>query len=149
MENNKLEKFDRLVLAGKASWWQMNLPSGNVFFGDAKAEMLGYPESRFKKYTDFTDLVHPDDRETAMQAMRDHLDGKKEVYEVAYRIQHKNGDYIKFYDCGKITKKEGENITVMGFVIKIDNEKELEEIQSFKELILKGPESVIKKFANT
>ena len=32
--------FDRLVLLKKATWWQMEFPSGNVIFGDANAEIF-------------------------------------------------------------------------------------------------------------
>ncbi|GAB1348143.1 hypothetical protein MASR1M107_03540 [Ignavibacteriales bacterium] len=49
--------------------WGMDVVSGMVEFHKSKAEMLGYPKSRFNHYTDFTDLVHPDDYEIAMESM--------------------------------------------------------------------------------
>lgn len=126
----------------------MDLPSGDVIFGDAKAKMLGYPEENFKSYNDFTNIVHPEDHNKSMVAMQEHLDGKKDLYEVLYRIRHKNGEYIKFYDCGKITNKKGENITVMGFVLKVENEKDTKEkTRVFKELIMSGSPSVVDLFA--
>jgi PAS domain S-box-containing protein len=146
MENAivKMEKFNRAVLNETATWWQMELPSGAVIFGVAKAKMLGYPDTMFNKYQDFVDLVHPDDREKAMQSMRDHLAGKAEIYEAVYRIKPKDGDYIKFYDCGRITKKEGENIKVMGFVMKISEGVELEnQMKEFKEMVVEGEQAVI------
>ena len=143
-----LEKFDEAIIEGKATWWQMELPSGDVLFGDAKAKMLGYPEDNFKSYNDFTNIVHPEDHDKAMGAMQEHLDGKKELYEVTYRIRHKNGEYIKFYDCGKITNKEGKNITVMGFVLKIEEDADIDEKKSvFKDLIISGSPSVVDLFA--
>ncbi len=50
MENNnfKLKEFNDAVLSETATWWQMNLPSGDVFFGSAKARMLGYTDDVFK-----------------------------------------------------------------------------------------------------
>lgn len=51
----------------------MKLSSGKVEFSDNKAEMLGYSPERFNHYEDFTDLIHPDDKDSAMKAMRNHL----------------------------------------------------------------------------
>lgn len=141
---NALALFDEVVLEEKATWWQMELPSGNVFFGDTKSKMLGYSESDFSHYSDFTQIVHPDDYEKTMQEMRDHLEGKKDLYEVLYRIQHKNGDYLQFYDCGKIINREGEKTTLMGFVVKIEKEEDLQEtIKQFKDMVTNGKPSLV------
>lgn len=114
------------------------------FFGESKTNMLGFDEKDFKNFKDFTTLLHPDDYEKAMQDMRDHLEGKKDFYETDYRIKHKDGHYLHFYDCGQIVKKEGDNITVAGFVMKIDDSKKVQDVmKNFKELILKGEPSMV------
>lgn len=145
MENIfKFEEFNKAVLNGTATWWQMDLPSGNVFFGEAKAKMLGYPDRNFKTYKDFMVLVHPEDAEKAMQAMRDHLYGNAKIYETVYRIKNSAGEYIRFYDCGQVIKREGSNVTLMGFVIKVDDDLNvMEQMKNFKELILVGNPSII------
>jgi PAS domain S-box-containing protein len=143
-----MESFDRAVLEHRATWWQMELPSGDVFFGEAKAEMLGFPESDFKNYSDFTKLLHPDDYEKAMQAMRDHMDGKEEFYETVYRIKNSEGEYIKFYDCGQIVERKENGVVVMGFVWKVDEDEDvLEQMKSFKEMISHGEPSIIELVA--
>ena len=143
-QNSSLAKFDKAVLAKKATWWQMDLPSGDVIFGSAKSEMLGYPQSDFKHYQDFTKLLHHDDYNQAMTAMKNHLNGKNKFYDTIYRIKAKNGNYIKFYDCGQIIKKDKENITVMGFVWKIEDGKNIEaQVAEIKKIILDGNPSMI------
>lgn len=140
----KLEQFNKAVLNETATWWEMNLPSGDVLFGAAKAKMLGYPDEVFKSYKDFMVLVHPDDAEKAMQAMRDHMYGTAKLYETTYRIKNKNGEYLRFYDCGQIIKRDGENLTAIGFVMKINDDNDiLEQMNNFKELILDGNPSII------
>lgn len=42
-----LTSFDLLLAEGRAAWWQMELPSGEVIFSDNKTRMLGYEEGRF------------------------------------------------------------------------------------------------------
>lgn len=147
MDNTNLAKFNELVLKGEATWWQMELPSGKVIFGDAKAKMLGFPDEHFKKYQDFTELIQVDDYEKAMKAMKDHLDDKAPAYETVYRIKTNNGEYINFFDYGQKIKEDNGNITIIGFVIKINNlEDYLNEVKDFKELITAGKESVVDLF---
>lgn len=148
-ENFKMEEFNKEVLLGNATWWQMNLPSGDVVFGEVKASILGYSDEMFKNYKDFVNLVHPEDSEKAMQAMRDHLSGKAKLYETTYRIKTKEGSYVKFYDCGQITRKDGDNLTITGFVMKVmDDTHIFEEMEEFKNMIIDGKPSIIELVSN-
>lgn len=122
----------RLELAmevGSIAWWEMDCLTGEVAFSPRKAEMLGYSPDRFSHYTDFTELLHPDDYEKAMQAMRDHLEGRADRYEVEYRIQSSDDAYLWFRDVGAVTarNKEGAPLKVVGLVVNITTMKEAEE----------------------
>lgn len=61
-----------------------------------------------------------------MNAMRAHLSGEKEVYEVEYRIQALDGSYKWFYDRGKITQgtSEGNLFFWRGLFLILRKEKE-------------------------
>ncbi|MEA2071502.1 MAG: PAS domain-containing protein [Asgard group archaeon] len=115
---------------GTLAWWEMHLPSGRVLFGKNKIEMIGYSMADFKNahYKDFTDLIHPEDKAQAMKAMREHLKGKKDLYETDYRIKARDGSWIWFHDRGKITKrsKNGKPTVVTGLVIDITERIEME-----------------------
>ncbi len=120
---DEMTLFNDALDAGGMAWWLMEYPSGLVFFSNNKIKMLGYTEKdaeKFVHYTGFTDLVHKDDHEAAMQAMRDHVSGAKKTYETTYRIKAKNGSYRKFFDRGKIVghDKDG-NIAIAGLVVDI------------------------------
>lgn len=114
------EHLNLALSAGNIAWWEMEVATGRVTFDQNKVKMLGYQMEDFQDahYSAFTELIHPDDYEKAMQAMRDHLTGKRPLYEVTYRIKHKEGDYIWFYDRGSVTvrNKEGKRIFVKGIV---------------------------------
>jgi len=123
------ERIQAGLRAGNFAWWEMGLPSGHVVFDDRKAEMLGYAPSQFKTYTDFTRLLHPDDRDKALQAMRDHLEGRAERYEVEYRIRTSDGTYKWFRDIGAVAE-QGEASShkrVIGIVEDITKRKHAEE----------------------
>lgn len=112
---------DALEGAGVA-WWLMELPSGAVFFSPNKIKMMGYTEKdlgKFVHYSAFTNLVHPDDQEKCMQAMRDHMSGKAKAYETQYRIKAKNGSYRTFYDRGRIVGKKKGETAIAGIVLDI------------------------------
>jgi len=131
------ERLEEAMTAGNLAWWEMELPSGEIRFNDRKAHMLGYEPERFKTYEDFTELVHPEDYDKAMEAMRDHLEGREERYEVEYRIEKSDGDYKWFRDVGSITEKEGEYKKVAGIVIDVDKRKEANEREEFLHSLLR------------
>ncbi|MEF8836051.1 MAG: PAS domain-containing sensor histidine kinase [Candidatus Thermoplasmatota archaeon] len=132
-------RLEDAMEAGNLAWWEMDMPSGKVRFNDRKAEMLGYSPEKFEHYSDFTDLLHPEDHERAMQAMREHLEGRKERYEVEYRIEKKNGDYKWFRDVGSITEEDedSEYKKVTGVVIDIDERKRIENREDFLHSLLR------------
>jgi len=132
-EDALLRNNTRLELALKAAnmaWWEMDLPTGNVIFEKRKAEMLDFPPEKFKRYTDFSALVHPDDQERTIDAMRAHLSGSVDKYEVEYRIKSASEEYRWFYDIGSVTKRDsqGKPLTVAGLVLNISERKEAEEL---------------------
>jgi len=129
----ELERFrrrlDGAMLAGDVAWWEMDVETGAVEFHDNKVEMLGMSPADFAHYEDFTERVHPDDYETAMEAMRAHLEGRTDRYDTEYRIRAADGEYEWFHDVGGITRRaaDGTPLEVTGIVIDISRRKEAEE----------------------
>lgn len=119
-------RLENSMIAGDMAWWELNLPSGNVVFNKNKVKMLGYEVDNFVHYKDFMDIVHPEDYENTMNAFRKHLKGEVDVYECEYRIKHKNGQYLWFYDIGRITFRNKKNITLNGLVSNITDKKNYE-----------------------
>jgi PAS domain S-box-containing protein len=136
-------RLDLAMQAANMAWWEMDISTGNVTFAKRKAEMLGFPPEKFKHYKDFTALVHPEDHDRTMAAMRGHIDGIFDKYEVEYRILTKAGEYKWFYDIGSVVKKDAKEkpLNVAGLVINITERKKAdEEIKrqlAEKEILLK------------
>ncbi|PLX19917.1 MAG: hypothetical protein C0599_10015, partial [Salinivirgaceae bacterium] len=100
------------------------------------------------KHQTFTDKIHPDDYDMAMQAMHDLISGENEVYDVNYRIQHKNGDYIWFHDKGRIISRQdnGEPLLIEGVATEISEIKQLEQAlgesnKQFMEFFQEAPDA--------
>jgi PAS domain S-box-containing protein len=122
-------RLDSAMEIGSLAWWEMDLPDGAVRFDDRKATMLGYPPAQFMHYRDFTALLHPDDQEPAIQAMKDHLEDRQSRYHIDYRIRTAAGNYRWFRDVGGITRHhpDGSPATVTGIVIDITASRQAEE----------------------
>lgn len=122
-------RIELAIDAVDMAWWGMDVVTGKVEFHKRKAEMLGYPPEKFTHYKDFTDLVHPDDYEVAMESMRNHFKGIAHTYETAYRIKTAQGTWKWFYDIGAVIKKDenGAPLKIVGFVIDMTNQKATEE----------------------
>ena len=124
------ERLDLCLSAGNLAWWEMDVKTGKVIFNENKVKLLGYDIKDFRNvdYTAFTNIVHQEDHEKVMKAMRDHLEDKKKLYEVEYRIKTKNGNYKWFHDRGSIVERnqKGNPLTVKGIVYDITAEKESE-----------------------
>ena len=121
------ERLDLCLSAGNLAWWEMDVKTGKVIFNENKVKLLGYDIKDFRNvdYTAFTNIVHQEDHEKVMKAMRDHLEDKKKLYEVEYRIKTKDGNYKWFHDKGSIVRRnqKGEPLTVTGIVYDITKEK--------------------------
>lgn len=118
--NNRLEAT---MIAGNMAWWELELPSGKVNFNANKTEMLGFSAENFIHYSHFTNLVHPDDFEPMMESMRNHIAGKTDRYSAEYRIRTAKGNYIWFYDIGRVYEQKNGSTLINGIVIDITERK--------------------------
>ena len=114
---------------GNLGHWFWNIKTNEVTFNPLKVTTLGYDKSEIPEnitYQFFTDKLHPEDYPLTMEAMRDHLYGKAEVYEVEYRILTKDNQYKWYYDRGKITQYDeaGKPLFLAGIVFDITEKKE-------------------------
>lgn len=152
-EENRLLKQDQLELkqqqmeeeklefpwAGNLGHWEMNLINRKVITNPLKIQALGYdPKKDQFTIDDFVGMIHYDDRDRAYQDMKDHLIGKKPVYETEYKIVTRTGKIKWFYDRGVIIKRtpEGSPHLVKGIVFDITEQKLAEQkiIESEKAL---------------
>ena len=113
------EHIEEAMKAADFAWWELEFPSGALNFSENKTRMLGYDKKDFYHYTKFTELIHPDDYDDAMQAMMALMKGDKDVYETKYRIKAADGSYKTFYDKGKIVERSDDGYVIAGMVIDI------------------------------
>lgn len=82
--------------------WDWHLPSDKVFYSDRSLQIIG--RAREELHPDsgaWDEFLHPDDRSPYFAEMKKHLDGETDVYNLEYRVRHKDGNYVWILDRGK------------------------------------------------
>ena len=125
-QNNS--RLELAMQVANMAWWEMDVKSGSIIYGKRKTEMLGYRADDFVHFKDFITIVHPGDQDKVMNALREHLYGNGDKYEVEYRIIDNSGNYKWLYDLGNISKRDenGEPETILGLVLDITERKKFE-----------------------
>ncbi|MEM9917777.1 MAG: PAS domain S-box protein [Bacteroidota bacterium] len=139
------EKEERLSLAleaGQLGTWDWNIETGETFYNDRWAEMLGYKLEEIKPVdVSFNDLVHPEDLAGVLEKIHEHLQGKTPFFELETRMIAKDNSIKWIYDLGKVTayNRQGEPLRATGIHIDISRIKRTEQIlkeseQRFRQL---------------
>jgi PAS domain S-box-containing protein len=83
--------------------WDRNLQTGQVYYSDQWATVLGYaPEDLYLGRISWESLLHPDDRKKTLDALRKHIDGVTERYEAVFRMKNNFGDWQWIRARGKV-----------------------------------------------
>lgn len=116
---------------GNLGHWYWNIKADKLICNDKKITTLNYLKEEIPEelgHDFFTSKLHPEDYEMVMENMRQHLKGNTKSYEVEYRIQTKEANWLWYYDIGKVTKRdeEGNPILLAGIVFDVTEKKEME-----------------------
>ncbi len=126
-EPEALRRRLRLALWGaKLATWEWDVATGRVDASDGKLQLIGFAPGEGGGTVDWwINRIHPDDHERAMQTMRDHLEGRTDLYEVEYRLRTRDDDARWFLDRGAIVERDaaGKPPRLAGTVINIDQTK--------------------------
>jgi len=124
------ERLEMAMEVGSLGWWEWDYENNILVTADKKPEMLGY-DPKIDKFTsmEYTELIHPDDYNRAMQAMRDHLTGVTSSYEIENRLRTKSGEYKWLFDKGRIVERtpDGKPKRLIGVIFDISDRKAKEE----------------------
>ncbi|MEZ9176599.1 diguanylate cyclase [Vibrio kanaloae] len=125
------EKLNAALDSNGLCLWEHHIPSGKLtIFNMDWGKMLGYqPHELNATFETWKNNLHPDDYHQALKAFEDHFTGNTDLYEVVYRMTHKDGSDSYVYDRGRTVEFDtnGTPIRVMGTHIDITKEKRFEQ----------------------
>jgi len=88
------ERFQMAMRGSNDGLWDWDLSTDEVYYSPRWMSMLGYgPDELEHNLNTWKRLVHPDDQEQALTAVRSLLEGQSDKYEVEFRMQHKDGSF--------------------------------------------------------
>jgi len=123
---------DRLRMAQQASqmvFWELDVPRGELFFGDPVIEYLGVdaPGGIFR-LSDWSRLVHPQDVEAFNAAAARALAGELPLFELEYRLRGVATEWVWVHTRGQVTRRDatGQPLWAAGGSINIDARKRAE-----------------------
>ena len=108
--------------------WIYSVPTGEMFFSDEALRLIGHSaQSAPTSFDEWLALVHPDDREAAVEAMERHLRGNEPVFVNEHRFLVADGTYRWMLHRGKVLRWDGgEPYQVYGTYSDIHGRKESE-----------------------
>jgi diguanylate cyclase (GGDEF)-like protein/PAS domain S-box-containing protein len=87
-----VQERDRLVTnTANDGLWDYDVRDNSMYFSPRWRTMLGYGEH--DKVPEWRLLVHPDDMARVQAQIRDHLEGRTELFESVHRMRHASGEW--------------------------------------------------------
>ncbi len=126
-------RLANIIKASNVGTWEWNLKTNEAIFNHRWAEIVGYQIEELTPLTFDTwlNLVHPDDIHKSDLAIKDHITGKKDYYEMEVRMHHKNSRWIWVLTRGGITEwdEKGKPLILSGTHQDITDKKNSEELE--------------------
>lgn len=130
LENS--EKQLRFVLEGsELGFWDWDIVTGKVDRNEQWAMILGYTHSEIQHTTkQWTDFIHPDDRERAWNSINAVLNGHSSIHRCEYRMLHKDGSKRWILDQASVMHRDtdGKPLRMCGTHTDITARKHAEEV---------------------
>jgi PAS domain S-box-containing protein len=133
MEDNLRKSEERLRLVMDATndgMWDWHIPSGEVYYSPRWQTMLGYEADELAGHVStWVNLLHPDDKEYAMELVREYMHAHSSAYEAEFRLRRKDGSWHWILARGKLVEwdAEGQPVRLIGTHTDIHGRKVAEE----------------------
>lgn len=127
------ERWKFALEGSQSAVWDYDVPSGKVQCSPRWMAMLGYVGNEFELTLDqWRRLLHPADRDHAMDMLQAHLRGETEFYDFEYRLLCKDDSYKWIHSRGKLMERSttGKPLRITG------THHDMSERKAFEEQIL-------------
>lgn len=100
-----LRKYELAAEGANDGLWDWNLETNEVFVSGPWLGMLGYQDGELEEdILLWEKLLHPEDLERAITTFYGYLQGEQPVYEMEFRMRHKNGSYRWIHSKGRVIR---------------------------------------------
>lgn len=122
------ERFELAVRGTNDGIWDWDILTNENYWSDRWYELLGYqPGDLVPSYDTWASLLHPDDREGALECAHQHIE-QRVPYDLEYRMRTKSGTYRWFQAKGQaVWNASGRPVRMAGSISDVTGRKEAEE----------------------
>jgi len=145
-------RYNLATLAGGVSVWDYNLETGEIYCDPNLSYILGFTEYEKQTYTDWLEVIHPDDRDHVLSHAKKAFEDRPSneyvtpIPEIEYRVLHKDGSIRWFINRGTVLTNEANSpYRVIGTITDITERKNMEETITFNREALQKTNEQIKQ----
>lgn len=125
------ERYALAVEGANDVIWDVNLTTGEVYHSERFKSILGYEEHEIPANItarEWRERTHPDDYQRVIEARNFYLEGRVPVFEVEFRLRHKDGDY-RWVACRGACVRDSQGLPyrMAGSLTDITEHKKLEQ----------------------
>jgi two-component system sensor histidine kinase UhpB len=126
-----------LIKSSNIGFWDWNLVTHEVFYSPEWKSQLGYADDEISdRYEEWESRLHPEDREPSLRAVEDFREGRREDYDIEFRLRHKDGSWRSILTRADLIRDAaGQPVRIMGCHIDFTERKQAEQqVAHFAEL---------------
>ncbi|MGJ8649930.1 MAG: sensor histidine kinase [Opitutaceae bacterium] len=119
-------RLEIALMCANQVWWEWDIPSGALKTHAVKDCILGYDLFAISHHQDFWfDAVPEEEREVVWRTLREHFDGKVEIWELEHRYRNPKGVYKWVLEMGKVVSwnSDGSPLRMVGITQAIHEKK--------------------------
>ncbi|MFP4397732.1 MAG: PAS domain S-box protein, partial [Desulfonatronovibrio sp.] len=134
------ERFSLAMEAAKDGLWDWDVQTGKVYYSPGYASMLGYETNKVPTHVNsWLDLIHPEDREKALQANVDCIENRVESFAIEFRMQARGGGWKWILGRGQAVYRDatGRALRMVGTHQDITEQKQAEKELRFQNVLMK------------
>jgi len=135
------EQLSMAVEGGNIGTWNWDLDTDRVVFNHQWAEMLGYTRDELSfEFSTWEELVHPDDRDRAIDALEAYVEGDADTFDPYVRMRTKSGDWKWIQTIGKVLEHDeaGTPSRAAGIHLDVHEQKQARDALQEREAQLRG-----------
>ena len=123
------QRLELAIRGGDLAYWDVNFKTGTSIYNERWAEILGYALAEIPQTREmYIQSIYEEDREWVLQTGEDYRLGKRDDFDVEYRVLTKQGRIRWVSSKGAIVEHDpsGEPLRMVGMVMDITERKRAE-----------------------
>ncbi|WP_170294925.1 PAS domain S-box protein [Roseospira navarrensis] len=121
-------RFDLAMKGANDGLFDWNLQTNEIYYSPRWKSMLGYaPDELADHFSTWEDLVDPDDREKGWAMLNDYIEGRRDTFNLEFRMRHKDGHWMDILSRAFLERDAtGAPVRLVGTHVDISERKQFE-----------------------